>query len=155
MKLVSSERPAAEIEPPSHPNAGEPWFQSLPPERRLEMTLRHRSDLRRMQELLDIEKRRMVLESLRMGAVFGAGDLISPGGGLASAVLAFLVGTLAGFLLNRLDAKRVLSAVVGGGSFFVLECVLRGGMSGLHMFLCYPLTAACALIGWVREERGT
>jgi hypothetical protein len=36
VKLASHQRPAREILPPPHPNAGEPWFQSLPPERRLE-----------------------------------------------------------------------------------------------------------------------
>jgi len=133
----------------------EEWFERLPAERQAEMLRQQREEVARMEELVELDKRRMWIESLRMGAVFLVGDSISPGGGFWSAVVALLAGTLAGFLLNRFDAKRGFSAVVGGGTFFALECLLRGGFLGGHLLLCYPLTAACAVIGYFREERGT
>jgi len=143
------------VDPVPHPAAGETWFRKLPPEQQVRMASQHRAGLARDVELEALEKRRTLLESLRMGAVFTIGDVLAPGGGWACATLALLLGTLVGFLLTRIDGKRLLSAVIGGSSFFVFEWMTRGGLAGAHLFLCYPITALCALIGWAREDRGS
>jgi hypothetical protein len=154
VKLAPFERPAATIEPPPHPHEGETWFQNLPPERRAEMARQHREGLERMQELVALEKRRMWIESLRMGAAYAFGDWCSPRGSLGSLGLALLLGTVLGLACNRLDAHRLLSALLGGGSFFLFEWLQRGGLEPRSFFIFYPIIALCALIGYAREERG-
>jgi hypothetical protein len=137
-----------------HPHAGEEWFERLPLERQVEMARKHRQGLERVQELERLEKRRMWIESLRMGAVFAVGDWLSPFGGLASCALAVVVGTLTGFACHRLDALRLRTALIGGLSFLLVELLLRGGMSLTQIVISFPISSACALIGYTREERG-
>ena len=133
-----------------HPHAGEEWFERLPPERQLEMTREHEASLRRPDELEALTRRRMRVEALQMGGVFALFGWFCGNGWtlLASAV----VGTALGWVCSRLDWKRLATALAGMVVFLVSQCALNS--SSVLIVMVFPLGACCALLGWIREERG-
>lgn len=145
----------AEPVPPEHPRAGEAWFRNLPQALREQFVGEWRSGLARDVELVALERRRALRESIEMAALFALGDVVCPGGGLASGLIAAALGALLGLVCNRLDAERLLSATIGSVAFLALQWSTRDGLSPMHMLVSFPFGCACAYLGYKREERGS
>jgi hypothetical protein len=133
----------------------EAWFRELPAERRAAFTLAWRSGLERGGELMRLERRRALVEHAKMAGLFALGDLVAPRGDAWSLLWALVVGSGVSLVLERLDAGRLSSGVIGMSAFFLLQWIERGGLSALHMLLFFPFGCACAYRGWQREERHT
>lgn len=149
----AKERLARTVEALPEPNALEPWFQGLPSERRAEMTQQYRDRVAHGAELSGAERRRRTRETLANALCFLVADFASANGGWWKLVLATLIGAVLGWLLNRWDAKRLLSGGLCLGVFYVFEN-LSSGLLGMHLLVAFPLGAACAYLGYRREERG-
>lgn len=59
-----------------------------------------------------------------------------------------------GGLAHRLDLGRFSTAALGLLTMIVLQWSTRGGLTLLHLLVFYPFTSTCALLGYLREERG-
>lgn len=144
---------ARTLEAVPEPSSLEPWFQSLPPERRAEMTQQYRTRVAHGAGLAEAERRRRVRETLANALCFLVADFASANGGWWKLVVATLIGAGLGWALSRIDAKRLLSGGLCLIVFYVFE-TLASGIFGLHLLTSFPLGAACAYLGYRREERG-
>src|SRR5258708_4803199 len=79
----------------------------------VELARKHSQGLERVQELARLEKRRMRMESLRMGAVFALFGVICSGLGLEVLLVSTVLGTALGWVCSRLDAGRLSTAALG------------------------------------------
>ncbi len=149
----AKERLARTVESLPEPHALEPWFQDLPPQQRAEMTRDYRNAIERGIEIGADEQRRKLRETLSVAAIYFVGDLACVHGGWGKVLLATLLGSALGWALHRIDAHRLLSGGLGLGLYFVFES-LANGFAGLHLLAAFPLGAACAYVGYRREERG-
>ena len=135
-----------------HPHADEEWYRRQPLERQVEMAREHAERLQRPLELAAQHKRRMRIEALQMGAVFAPFGWICCDSG--AAVVTAALGLALGWVCSRLDLERLSTAALGMSAFFGALLLLHGS-AWTTLFATFPVGALCALIGWVREERGT
>jgi hypothetical protein len=133
-----------------HPHAGEEWFEKLPLSQQVELARQHAERLQRPGELAALQRRRMRIEALRMGAVFALFGWMC--GSLQSALVTAVLGSALGWACSRLDLTRLPTAVAGMVVYLASQCVLNSSSS--LILWAFPLGACCALIGWTREERG-
>lgn len=89
-----------------------------------------------------------------MVALFAAADFLCTGRSLSTVLEAVLAGALIGGLGHRLDLGRFAMGALGLLSMIVLQWSTRGGLTLLHLLVFYPFTSICALLGYLREERG-
>ena len=138
----------------SFPHEGVPWFEALPAERRRAMRRAHVDELRRDDQLARNHRRRRFRDVLQMTALFLVADqLFAPHASLGSGLASVAVGALLGLLGSLVHADRILTGFVGGAAFFLVQLVSRGGLTGMHMFLFFPVGALCMYLGYRREER--
>jgi len=152
----SFERHAAEVLASNpDPRESERWFQNLPRERREQMSREYRERLLRGLQAQFDDRQRMFIEAASMGGIYMLADTFCPGGGVLGAVLSFMLGAGLGFCCNRLQAHLLLTAMLGMFVFLASQFVLLGGLSWMHLGACFPLGAACALLGYQREQRSS
>lgn len=141
-----------EAEPLLHPAAEEPWFRALSKEKQEQFHRAVQDDGARDIELLRQLRLRYQRSALLTAATFGAFDWFCPGGGVPAVVLALMVGGMLGALLEHFRAARTLSGSLALVVFFLFEWITRNGLSGLHLFLLFPVGAICAIQGLRRES---
>jgi len=134
-----------------HPENQAEWFRRLPLERQVEMSREHEERLQRPLEIEAVARRRMRIEALWMGGVFALFAWMCSS--FLGALVAAVLGTALGWVCSRLDLKRLSTAALGMAVFSGSQYLLNS--SSVFIILVFPLGAACALLGWTREERGT
>jgi hypothetical protein len=153
MKLPFERRAVEALAAIPDPRESEQWFRNLPPDRREQMT---REQQERMQRGLqhEIEEcQRTLAEAASMGGNFMIADIFCPGGGALTALLSLALGAGVGYFCNRLEAHLLLTALLGMFIFLGSQYVFLGGLGWMHLGACFPLGAACALLGFQREQR--
>ena len=123
----------------------------MPGEHRDRLNREWREGLARDVSLVRRAREDVAREAVEHAGVFLIFDLFCPGNNAWTLVAAIVVGALAGACCRKLQAAQPLSATIGGGSFFVLQWITRGGISAFHLFWFLPVIAACAYLGWRRH----
>ena len=136
---------------PEHPRSNEPWFQALPEAHRERLQREWRAGLEHDAQLVRRAGTDLAREAIEHATVFGFFDLCCVGQNAGSTVAAVVVGALAGAACKQLDAAQVLSAMIGGWSFVLMQWWSRGGLSAMNLFFFLPVIAACAYLGWRRH----
>jgi hypothetical protein len=155
MKVPFERRAVEAIASIPDPRESEQWFRNLPPDRREQMIREHQERLLRgLQDEID-QRHRTIAEAASMGGIFLIADIFCPGGGVLCALLSLALGAGVGYFCNRLEAHLLLTALLGMFVFLGSQYVLLGGLGWMHLGACFPLGAACALLGFQREQRST
>jgi hypothetical protein len=149
MVLPARTPPAEPVFPALH----EPWFRDLPEQRRAELESEWRAQQQRVVELVERMRRRTVVETVKMAAVFVVGDLACPWGSFVTVLVLAACGALWGWISHRADLGQVRTGAIGLAIFFLAQLVTRDGLAALHMLACFPVGCACAYLGWRRSER--
>lgn len=128
------------------------WFKRLPEKTRAEIVRHWRADDARNVELDLRARRRMLLSSVKMSALFAITDCVCPDASIASFTIAFTIGALLGVAGQLLNADRLVTGSAGLASFIALQWLTRSGLSAQQMLIFFPFGAMCAYLGYLREE---
>ena len=142
-------RPRLDI--PPHPDAREPWFRELTPQRRAAMKLDWAQRLQRDELLVLEERKRSRRDGPAIGLVFAIGDGMCSFGSLGTALAAFLAGTLAGVAFSYFRWGPTRSAVGAMGVFLVCLLATRGGISLLFSFAWVAVALMTAMVVRTRD----
>jgi hypothetical protein len=147
-RAAASESPAEVRDPREETD----WFRRLPEGLRADIVREWRADDARNVELDQRVRRRILISSARMSALFAVTDFVCPDASLPTFVAALATGALLGIAGELLDADRLVTGSAGLASFFALQWITRSGLTAEHMMIFFPFSALCAYLGYLREE---
>jgi hypothetical protein len=137
----------------AEPADPEPWIDRLPDAWRRDIAEARAADARRNRELDRAAVRTRFLETAQMGGAFLLTDLACRHATFATSSGSLAVGLVVGWIASYFALARFSTCALGLAAMFVAQWTLRGGLTGLHMFVFFPFATACAYLGWRREER--